>query len=132
MSGGSSKQQLIAQMLMAQQQPPATQESHPSTNKLKGRLKRLAEQNHQLKQRLGQADRQHKELLEYLDCLLELNQHFAAAVGACDCWGDDEDCENCQGAGTPGWQPVVEEAFKVYVAPALKKKTSGDQEVVEA
>lgn len=123
LGGGNSKKQLLAQMLMQQQQSNAeTDTAGGSQDKLKGQLKRLSQQNQQLKQRLSRAGRERRELLEYLDYLLDLNQGFSAAVGACECWGEDEECTTCQGDGTPGWQPRQEEAFAAMVAPALSPK----------
>ena len=123
MGGSSSKKQLLAQMLMQQQQSnPGPETAVGNQDKLKGQLKRLSQQNQQLNQRLSRAGRERREMLEYLDYLLDLNQGFSAAVGACECWGEDESCETCHGDGTPGWQPRQEEAFAVMVAPALSTK----------
>jgi hypothetical protein len=53
------------------------------------------------------------------DELLDRNSALAAAVGACDCWGEDPHCAFCDGEGVPGWAPPDEEFFGTYVSPAL-------------
>jgi hypothetical protein len=58
----------------------------------------------------------------YLDWdeLLDRNNALAAAVGACDCWGEDRDCAFCDGQGTPGWVRPDGELFAEYVDPAVR------------
>jgi len=46
---------------------------------------------------------------------------LAAALGACECWGDDPDCGICGGAGSSGWTDPDEELYREYVRPALHK-----------
>jgi hypothetical protein len=58
------------------------------------------------------------------DELLDRNSALAAAVGACDCWGDDPDCGFCEGEGVPGWATPDEEFFGTYVSPALAAMSS--------
>jgi hypothetical protein len=53
------------------------------------------------------------------DDLLDRNSAVAAALGACDCWGEDPDCAFCGGEGVPGWARPDEECFGTYVRPAL-------------
>jgi len=48
------------------------------------------------------------------------NSAFAAAVGACDCWGQDGACLLCEGTGTPGWVLPDRQLFTEYVRPAVK------------
>src|SRR5688572_20386937 len=31
------------------------------------------------------------------------NLVLSAALGSCECWGEDPHCTSCSGAGTPGW-----------------------------
>lgn len=69
------------------------------------------------------------------DDLLDRNSAFAAAVGACDCWGEDPDCAFCEGDGVPGWTTPDERFFDTYVRPALgvmetstTTTTNGDDE----
>lgn len=52
--------------------------------------------------------------------LAERNMVLAAALGACDCWGELADCETCGGAGTTGWLSPDQAAFDLYIAPALR------------
>jgi hypothetical protein len=51
--------------------------------------------------------------------LLDRNSALAAALGACDCWGQDRGCPVCGGAGTPGWALPDERLFAAYVQPAV-------------
>ncbi|WP_146210146.1 hypothetical protein [Vitiosangium sp. GDMCC 1.1324] len=49
-----------------------------------------------------------------------LDAEFAAACGACACFGAPH-CPNCGGEGRPGWQVPDENLFRMYVAPALER-----------
>ncbi|KGN39944.1 hypothetical protein [Knoellia aerolata] len=56
-----------------------------------------------------------------LDALTDSNVLLASALGACDCWGLQDDCVVCKGKGEPGWvQPDVE-LFQVFVGPAVAR-----------
>jgi hypothetical protein len=52
--------------------------------------------------------------------LVERNSALAAALGACDCWGEDIDCPVCDGLGEPGWALPDERLFATYVQPAVR------------
>jgi len=54
--------------------------------------------------------------------LRESNRIIAAALGACDCWGADEGCPRCRGAGAPGYLIPVEEAFVSLIVPLLEAR----------
>ena len=57
-----------------------------------------------------------------LEALHEVNDTVAAALGACRyCWGGDELCEECQGAGAPGSRMPDKALFQELVLPALKR-----------
>jgi hypothetical protein len=64
--------------------------------------------------------------------LLERNAAMASALGACDCWGDMEDCETCMGAGKPGWVIPDRRLFSTLIGPALRalKETSFNRATV--
>lgn len=49
-----------------------------------------------------------------------LDAQFAAACGACACFGSPH-CTVCGGEGRPGWQVPDENLFRMYVAPALER-----------
>jgi hypothetical protein len=49
-----------------------------------------------------------------------LDAEFAAACGACACFGAPH-CARCGGEGRPGWQVPDESLFRMYVAPALER-----------
>lgn len=53
--------------------------------------------------------------------LKERNSALAAALGACTCFGHDDECEECAGEGTPGWAMPRQEEFAEYVRPALAR-----------
>lgn len=54
------------------------------------------------------------------DELLDRNLALAAALGACDCWGQESGCTVCDGAGGPGWLPPDRQLFAAYVYPAMR------------
>lgn len=56
--------------------------------------------------------------------LVERNLLLAAAVGACDCWGGDEECPVCAGAGTAGWTEPEPRLFAEFVLPAVLRAGS--------
>ena len=58
--------------------------------------------------------------LGYDDELVDRNLALAAALGACDCWGQDPGCRICAGAGGPGWLPPDRQLFAAYVYPAMR------------
>ena len=57
--------------------------------------------------------------------LLDRSILLAAALGACDCWGEDVGCPACAGAGSVGWVPPDPQLYAEYVAPAVRR-TSPD------
>jgi hypothetical protein len=54
------------------------------------------------------------------DELVDRNLALAAALGACDCWGQESGCPVCDGAGGPGWLPPDRQLFAAYVYPAMR------------
>jgi hypothetical protein len=58
--------------------------------------------------------------LAHYELLLERNGDLAAALGACDCWGEQLDCPVCDGAGRPGWVLPDRRMFAAYVYPAVR------------
>lgn len=47
---------------------------------------------------------------------------LAAALGACECWGDDSDCAVCGGDGVSGWTEPDDELYATYVRPAVRRR----------
>ena len=47
------------------------------------------------------------------------NSLLAAALGACECWADDHDCDVCDGVGRPGWDRPDKQCFDEFVRPAI-------------
>ncbi|MGP3945498.1 MULTISPECIES: hypothetical protein [Streptomyces] len=54
------------------------------------------------------------------DSVVDRNLLLAAAVGACDCWGDDPDCPICGGEGTSAWMAPDRHLFAEYIYPAVR------------
>jgi hypothetical protein len=63
-----------------------------------------------------------KRVLEQraLAFLQERNREFAAACGACPCFGESRRCKNCAGVGRPGWKAPDEGLFLEYIGPVLR------------
>jgi hypothetical protein len=57
--------------------------------------------------------------LSHYEELVDRNSVMAAALGACDCWGQYVSCPFCDGLGGPGWTLPDERLFASYVRPAL-------------
>lgn len=73
--------------------------------------------------------KQENELLRRSnEYLLEQSRMLAAAIGACtDCWGEDPDCQTCEGEGRPGSFLPHRGCFEVFVLPVvdgLRKKAA--------
>jgi hypothetical protein len=52
--------------------------------------------------------------------LANRNSLLAAALGACDCWGEDVDCPFCEGHGGPAWAAPDRRLFAEFVYPAVR------------
>lgn len=59
------------------------------------------------------------------DALADRNVLLAAAVGACDCWGQEPDCPFCSGEGSAGWTVPDSRLYAEYVEPAVMRSTEG-------
>ena len=62
----------------------------------------------------------HDEELALYEELSVRNSDVAAALGACDCWGQQLDCPFCDARGAPGWVAPDGPLFARYVYPAVK------------
>jgi hypothetical protein len=51
----------------------------------------------------------------------EFNELLAAALGACECWGDDTSCRRCSGHGGSGWLEPDADLFQMFVGPAVER-----------
>ena len=66
--------------------------------------------------------RENRELQMENEDLMGRIEILAAALGACPiCWGDDEQCDECQGRGAPGAFLPDKKAFRVFVLPSIQK-----------
>lgn len=58
-------------------------------------------------------------LIGELELAQTIGDTLAAALGACYlCWGEDDRCEQCRGAGHPGWALPDAELYERFVVPA--------------
>jgi hypothetical protein len=51
------------------------------------------------------------------------NMLLAAALGACECWGLQADCNLCWGRGSAGWTEPVPELFDEFIGPAIARRS---------
>jgi hypothetical protein len=65
-------------------------------------------------------DRRQRGVCMTYEDLVERNSVFAAAVGACDCWGEQVDCPYCGGAGVAGWVDPDDALLATYIYPAMR------------
>lgn len=57
-----------------------------------------------------------------LDDAQEMIDVLAEAIGACpDCFGGQDDCHECHGHGTAGWQKPDPKLFSHFIAPAIRR-----------
>ena len=106
----------MMQQNMRNSDPPA-----PANSKIQGQLQKLLQINKCLNNRNKQLKRQQRHLLKYLNFLVDVNTSVSSAVGACECWGEDNTCKNCHGKGRPGYFEVNPGAFRDYVMPCLEQ-----------
>ena len=59
------------------------------------------------------------------EALVDRNMLLAAALGACECWGEKDGCPGCGGLGSAGWVPPDPEPYAQYVAPAVRRSSDG-------
>ena len=124
MASKNPKAQMIAH-LMAQQASQGDNGNGSSENeKTKGQTKKLLNINLELKKKIQKLIKEKKQILRYLDFFIDVNAAFSSAVGACECWGGDPDCEKCGGKGVPGYFELDQEQFDYYVRPSFKKHPS--------
>jgi len=63
-------------------------------------------------------------LLGELDELSRRMRRVARALGACECLGDEPDCERCHGSGAPGTFPIDRRLFAYLVQPAIDQQSN--------
>lgn len=108
------KMQMLAQLL-ANQQNSNEKSGSGTTAKLRHKVKGLII-------KIKRLEVQKKRLLKYIDYFLDVNVAFSSAVGACECWGEDGECEKCKGEGSPGYFSSDPQAFDTYIKPCLENK----------
>jgi len=108
------KMQMLAQLIANNQ--------NTDDKKNSGSLAKLKKKAQLLFNKVKKLELQKKHLLKYIDFFLDVNASFSSAVGACECWGEDAECEKCHGKGLPGHFARNEEAFNTYIKPSLEEK----------
>ncbi|MCA9704889.1 MAG: hypothetical protein KDK70_03450 [Myxococcales bacterium] len=87
-------------------------------------LRLLVEQSQAATQEAASRQRARRRALRVvLAELYELRERMtrvAAALGSCECLGEDGDCE-CRGRDGPGSRPIDEDLFHELVGPALER-----------
>jgi hypothetical protein len=63
--------------------------------------------------------------------LEDRNVVLAAALGACECWGEQPDCPECHGAGSSGWQQPDPALYDELVRPAAGRTVDHADEMKE-
>jgi hypothetical protein len=61
------------------------------------------------------------------EALVDRNVLLAAAVGACDCWGEEPECAICGGAGSAGWTQPDSGLYGEFVRPAIARMSDEAQ-----
>jgi len=93
-----------------------------TTRRLRIQNKKLLEQVKILKDQLKQANEEKHQMGASLNYLWKLNNSLAEALGSCsNCWGEDAECNNCHGQGSPGWRQINKRFFNRYILPGLEK-----------
>lgn len=110
------KMKLMYDMMKNQSQQKSEKKS-----KTQGQLKKLLYINGKLTKKVKALRLQQKKILKYLNFFIDVNTVFSSAVGACECWGEDANCEQCHGKGNPGYFQVDENAFQQYVLPCMEQ-----------
>jgi hypothetical protein len=125
---------LIAQLLVRRQQlrelenetPPEEgvtlelSQSSSETDQAEMGSREMSRIARQLRQKVASM---YKELAE----LRDRNDAMAAALGACYvCWGDDQECEKCNGKDRAGSAIPDKELFTQFVLPAARRLQRGE------
>jgi hypothetical protein len=82
-------------------------------------IRRLRIQNKQLldsisviKSQLKQIKINMYEAKKQLSDLQKMNNSLSLSLGSCNiCWGENPECDNCSGNGSPGWRKVNKRLF---------------------
>jgi hypothetical protein len=79
---------------------------------------RSSEMSRAVRQLRQQVESLYRELAE----LRDRNDALAAALGACHlCWGNDPECEICNGGGRPGSSTPDRKLFTQFAVPAARR-----------
>lgn len=75
-----------------------------------------------LENRLAAAKRRIGSLRADLDVAAEMIEFAAETLGACrECWGLNQLCRRCHGAGGPGWRQPDTQELLLWIEPALAR-----------
>jgi gas vesicle protein len=90
--------------------------------RLKIQNKKLMEQVGLLKEKLKQTKLNRNQVLNRLADFRKRDKALADGLGSCSvCWGEDTNCKNCGGNGSPGWKNASRRLFNIYILPVLEK-----------
>ena len=99
-----------------------TDASKETVRRLRIQNKKLLEQVKLLKEQVKQVNVEKTQMSGSLNYLWKLNNSLSEALGSCaNCWGEDAECTNCQGQGSPGWRQINKRFFNRFVLPGLEK-----------
>jgi hypothetical protein len=124
--------QMIEQKMSSNRQQSKQAEAGKETiRRLRIQNKKLLEQVKIMKDQVKQSIEEKQQMSGSLNYLWKLNNALSEALGSCrHCWGEDAECDNCHGNGSPGWRQINKRFFNRYVLPGLEKLygLSKDQE----
>jgi hypothetical protein len=114
--------QIVEQNISKRQKPKQADAGKETIRRLRIQNKKLLEQVKILKDQLKNVNEEKQQMSGSLNYLWKLNNSLAEALGSCsNCWGEDAECNNCHGHGSPGWRQINKRFFNRYVLPGLEK-----------
>lgn len=114
--------QLIEHNANKQHDEKQTDTAKETIRRLRIQNKKLLEQVKLLKDQVKNTQAEKEQMHGSLNYLWKMNNSLAEALGSCNnCWGEDADCNICQGQGSPGWRQINKRFFNRFVLPGLEK-----------
>ncbi len=124
---------LIAQFL-AQRQAQELENEEPTEDELDAEFPQHSSEPDEAEVRSGEMSRASRQLRQKVESmyrelaeLRDRNDALAAAFGACYlCWGDDPECEICNGQGRAGSAIPDKKLFTQFAVPAARRLQRGE------
>jgi DNA repair exonuclease SbcCD ATPase subunit len=124
---------LIAQLL-TQRQAQELENETPTEEEVNSELSQSSSAPDEAEMRSSEMSRAFRQLRQKIESmytelaeLRERNDAFAAALGACYlCWGNDPECEICNGQGRPGSSTPDKKLFTQFAVPAARRLQRGE------